>query len=205
MPQPFLQTPGCDGGNGVLRQEQIESHPARRIRHHAFQKKWIDEVFEIAQPGVAIHLPFFELMQADAEFFPNGFRAVNLRAENMDLVAAPTHFSDEINRLRRAAAGWRVKRLMRQKRDAQRRPGFMHPMTLFNLGRRVQIKSFRSAKTFDNRRGQFRLSASWDGVVAQLVERLNGIQEVRGSNPLGSTIPSQFLSEERLDVKARFQ
>jgi hypothetical protein len=29
-----------------------------------------------------------------------------------------------------------------------------------------------------------------DGVVAQLVERLNGIQEVRGSNPLGSTIQS---------------
>ena len=28
-----------------------------------------------------------------------------------------------------------------------------------------------------------------DGVVAQLVERLNGIQEVRGSSPLGSTIP----------------
>ena len=27
----------------------------------------------------------------------------------------------------------------------------------------------------------------WRGVVAQLVERLNGIQEVRGSNPLGST------------------
>jgi hypothetical protein len=31
-----------------------------------------------------------------------------------------------------------------------------------------------------------------DGVVAQLVERLNGIQEVRGSNPLGSTIQSLF-------------
>ena len=29
--------------------------------------------------------------------------------------------------------------------------------------------------------------AALDGVVAQLVERLNGIQEVRGSNPLGST------------------
>ena len=28
------------------------------------------------------------------------------------------------------------------------------------------------------------------GVVAQLVERLNGIQEVRGSNPLGSTSQS---------------
>ena len=25
------------------------------------------------------------------------------------------------------------------------------------------------------------------GVLAQLVERLNGIEEVRGSNPLGST------------------
>jgi hypothetical protein len=27
-----------------------------------------------------------------------------------------------------------------------------------------------------------------DGAIAQLVERLNGIQEVRGSTPLGSTI-----------------
>jgi hypothetical protein len=27
------------------------------------------------------------------------------------------------------------------------------------------------------------------GVLAQLVERLNGIEEVRGSNPLGSTNP----------------
>ena len=27
------------------------------------------------------------------------------------------------------------------------------------------------------------------GVLAQLVERLNGIEEVRGSNPLGSTFP----------------
>ena len=26
------------------------------------------------------------------------------------------------------------------------------------------------------------------GVLAQLVERLNGIEEVRGSNPLGSTL-----------------
>ena len=28
----------------------------------------------------------------------------------------------------------------------------------------------------------------WNGAIAQLVERLNGIQEVRGSTPLGSTI-----------------
>ncbi len=31
------------------------------------------------------------------------------------------------------------------------------------------------------------LRASFSGVLAQLVERLNGIEEVRGSNPLGST------------------
>ena len=47
-----------------------------------------------------------------------------------------------------------------------------------------------------------------DGVVAQLVERLNGIQEVRGSNPLGSTIRShhnyrpfpEVLQERKLGV-----
>jgi hypothetical protein len=32
-----------------------------------------------------------------------------------------------------------------------------------------------------------RLPPLRDGVLAQLVERLNGIEEVRGSNPLGST------------------
>ena len=30
------------------------------------------------------------------------------------------------------------------------------------------------------------LGCDSDGVLAQLVERLNGIEEVRGSNPLGS-------------------
>ncbi len=32
------------------------------------------------------------------------------------------------------------------------------------------------------------------GVLAQLVERLNGIEEVRGSNPLGSSgfVPADF-------------
>jgi hypothetical protein len=29
-----------------------------------------------------------------------------------------------------------------------------------------------------------------NGVLAQLVERLNGIEEVRGSSPLGSRIPT---------------
>ena len=41
------------------------------------------------------------------------------------------------------------------------------------------------------------ISFALDGVVAQLVERLNGIQEVRGSNPLGSTIP---LKNSRFDL-----
>ena len=31
------------------------------------------------------------------------------------------------------------------------------------------------------------------GVLAQLVERLNGIEEVRGSNPLGSRISEEIL------------
>ncbi len=35
---------------------------------------------------------------------------------------------------------------------------------------------------------QFEIGISWTGVLAQLVERLNGIEEVRGSNPLGSKI-----------------
>ena len=34
------------------------------------------------------------------------------------------------------------------------------------------------------------------GVLAQLVERLNGIEEVRGSNPLGSSLRS--AKEDRL-------
>jgi hypothetical protein len=34
--------------------------------------------------------------------------------------------------------------------------------------------------------------APLDGVVAQLVERLNGIQEVRSSSLLGSTSPESF-------------
>ena len=45
-------------------------------------------------------------------------------------------------------------------------------------------------------------SSALAGVVAQLVERLNGIQEVRGSNPLGSTIlrpePTFGGSERRM-------
>jgi hypothetical protein len=48
----------------------------------------------------------------------------------MDFVATPDHFLDEVNRLCRTAAGWRVKRFVRQERDAERRWGFAHGMTL---------------------------------------------------------------------------
>ena len=37
------------------------------------------------------------------------------------------------------------------------------------------------------------------GAVAQLGERLNGIQEVEGSTPFGSTFPSHHLADSRLD------
>ena len=40
------------------------------------------------------------------------------------------------------------------------------------------------------------------GVLAQLVERLNGIEEVRGSNPLGSRISVEIL--DRLGMRTQF-
>ena len=43
-------------------------------------------------------------------------------------------------------------------------------------------------------------SKSENGVLAQLVERLNGIEEVRGSNPLGSRNPATVrISSARRD------
>src|SRR5918999_5930511 len=42
------------------------------------------------------------------------------------------------------------------------------------------------------RQRQERVSAGHDGPVAQLVERLLGRQEVRGSNPLRSTLSALF-------------
>jgi hypothetical protein len=46
------------------------------------------------------------------------------------------------------------------------------------------------------------------GVLAQLVERLNGIEEVRGSNPLGSTflfrpklVPNHWLESSYRGLK----
>ena len=51
---------------------------------------------------------------------------------------------------------------------------------------------------FDNSPRDLTYFGAPDGVVAQLVERLNGIQEVRGSNPLGSTIRFSALDSPAL-------
>ena len=51
------------------------------------------------------------------------------------------------------------------------------------------FNSFPAAKCFDLARKKYKLRLRLvDGVIAQLVERLNGIQEVRSSSLLGSTI-----------------
>ena len=58
-------------------------------------------------------------MQANAELFFHIGRFGNLRTKDVDFVAAPDHFLDEINGLRRTAAGRRIKRFVRQKRDVE--------------------------------------------------------------------------------------
>ena len=46
-------------------------------------------------------------------------------------------------------------------------------------------------------------SKSENGVLAQLVERLNGIEEVRGSNPLGSTILWWSFAQQKIRTSVR--
>ena len=77
----------------------------------------------------------------------------------------------------------------------------MPRQTLEILPRR--FNSFQAAKCFDLARRKYKLRFRLvDGVIAQLVERLNGIQEVRSSSLLGSTIlrsePTMKGSERRM-------
>ena len=113
-----------------MRKQQIEFYRARGPGNHALQKGWIEQVFDIAQAGVAAHLPGGELMQMDVEFFFDGPGFGDLRAKNVDFVAAPDHFLDEINRLRRSASGGRIKRFMRKESDPERRWRLAHTTTL---------------------------------------------------------------------------
>ena len=103
----------------MLREQQVKLCIARGVGDHAFEEERIREIFEIAELCVTSHFPAGEWMQRNAKFFPHVFRVGNLRAEDMDLVAAPDHFLDEINGLRRTAAGRRIKRFVREKRDAE--------------------------------------------------------------------------------------
>jgi hypothetical protein len=47
-------------------------------------------------------------------------------------------------------------------------------------------KETEKKSTFFLRKLRYHFRSLSNGVLAQLVERLNGIEEVRGSNPLGS-------------------
>ena len=59
------------------------------------------------------------------------------------------------------------------------------------LGRRQNASCRRPCSSNNN--------STVNGVLAQLVERLNGIEEVRGSNPLGSTICGGVSRSERFE------
>ena len=88
----------------MLRKNQIKLRCARGVGDHPFQKKWVGEIFEVAQLRVTAHLPFCKLMQTDLKLFLHVFRIGDLRAEDVDVVPATNHFPDQINRLRRTAA-----------------------------------------------------------------------------------------------------
>ena len=67
----------------------------------------------------------------------------------------------------------------------------------------VALRMYRAifigvAKLFANRQSAIQNHQFFYGVLAQLVERLNGIEEVRGSNPLGSSLRSQRSGGRRL-------
>ncbi len=61
--------------------------------------------------------------------------------------------------------------------------------------------------TFGNKRLAFytieQYNSASNGVIAQLVERLNGIQKVGGSIPPGSTI-TKFIVERVIHVRSNF-
>jgi hypothetical protein len=53
---------------------------------------------------------------------------------------------------------------------------------------RERINRPRNKSTFFLQKVRYDFRSLSSGVLAQLVERLNGIEEVRGSNPLGSIL-----------------
>ena len=101
----------------MLRKDQVEFHAPGGQRHHPLQKKWVGQIFEIAQLRITPHLPGREQMQPDAELFRYAGGVGDLRTKHMHRMAAPDHFLDQINGLRRPAPRGRIKRFVRQKRN----------------------------------------------------------------------------------------
>jgi hypothetical protein len=60
------------------------------------------------------------------------------------------------------------------------------------------MNRLRNKSTFFLQKVRYDFRSLSKGVLAQLVERLNGIEEVRGSNPLGSKLRLLALGSERL-------
>ena len=64
-------------------------------------------------------------------------------------------------------------------------------------------KETEKKSTFFLRKVRYGFRSFSNGVLAQLVERLNGIEEVRGSNPLGSRLRPVARSSGRLRLAGR--
>src|ERR1700730_10297274 len=73
-------------------------------------------------------------------------------------------------------------------------PSRFGPKNLRISGRAAKLPVANQNLTIENRQQI--------GVLAQLVERLNGIEEVRGSNPLGSSLRSRRRGERRLSRRS---
>src|ERR1700744_4240749 len=101
----------------MLRKEQIEFYFPRSGGHHAFEKKWIRQIFKIAQLRITPHLPLGKRMQTDAKLLLHSLRILNLRTKNVHFMPPSDHLLHQVNRLGRSPAGWRKKRFMRKKGD----------------------------------------------------------------------------------------
>jgi hypothetical protein len=80
-------------------------------------------------------------VKPDAKHFFDVLGVGDLGAENMDLVAAPDQFLDEINGLSRTATGGGIKRLVRQESYPQMGTRLRHAQE-YSLWRRTS-NSFR--------------------------------------------------------------
>jgi len=124
--QLFFKLSSGDGGDGVLRQDEVEFDAAGGFDNHALQVMGIEDIFDVSQTSVAAHFPFGELMKMDTKALFNLLGFGDLGAKDMDFMAAMDEFFNQIYGFGGTAAGGRIKRFMRQKRDAQPGIGLLH-------------------------------------------------------------------------------